>query len=392
MQHLPAGRRSVSPIRFIALLALLYLVPSFSAKAQEDAKPNAPEASSKAEEPAALEAADSLTPADKEKKTKDHDSKYDLDRIGRRGIGGGWNTYSLEKERALGEAMAAVVDRHNRLLTDPVINDYTNGLAQKLVRNSDAQIPFTVKVIDSPEIGIFSLPGGFLYINKGLIEDVENEAELAGLMAHEIAHVSARHFTRSATRAHTWNLFSTALIFAGPVGFGVREIGGIAAPLTFRKMSRDAEREADLLGIQYLYTAGYDPEAVVHALERLHHRELVRKALLAHKGDADPTKKMPLHSFFSKAFASYPATQERIERVQQEISTGLPPRADYEVDSSDYQDVRTRLATADAPILRHHRKGDTPGGPTLRRVRLGEDNSTAPAETKALPAEAFTKP
>jgi predicted Zn-dependent protease len=166
-------------------------------------------------------------------------------------------------------------------------------------------------------------------------------------------------------------------------------VGGVAAPLTFRKMSRDAEREADLLGIEYLYTAGYDPEAFVHALERLHHRELVRKALLAHKGDADPTRKVPGHSFFFRAFASYPETQERIERVQQEIATWLPPRADYEVDSSDYQDVRIRLAAADAPILRHHRSGDRPGGPTLRRVRLGEDSTSAPIENKALSVAAF---
>jgi beta-barrel assembly-enhancing protease len=388
MQHLPAGC-SVSLVRFLSASCLLCLLPVFAASAQDDAIRNTSvsDTSSKAEEPAAAEQPDAHSPA--EKKAKDHDSKYDLDRIGRRGVGGGWNTYSLEKERALGETMASVVDQHNRLLADPVINDYVNAVAQKLVRNSDAEIPFTVKVIDSPESGIFSLPGGFLYINKGLIEDVENEAELAGLMAHEIAHVTARHFTRTATRAHTWNLFSTALIFAGPVGFGIREVGGIAAPLTFRKMSRDAEREADLLGIQYLYTAGYDPEAFVHALERLHHRELVRKALLAHKGDADPARKIPLHSLFSKAFASYPATQERIERVQQEISTWLPPRADYEVDSSDYQDVRTRLAAADAPILRHHRAGDNPGGPTLRRVRLGEDSAPNPNESKALPASAF---
>lgn len=382
MQHLPD--RSVSLVRFIALFSLFGLVTLLPAGAQDDAVPAtpAPDTSTQRQQP-------SDPPPAPENKTKDHDSKYDLNRIGRRGIGSGWNTYSLEKERAMGEAMASVVDRHNRLLTDPVINDYANALAQKLVRNSDAEIPFTVKVIDSPESGIFSLPGGFLYINKGLIEDVENEAELAGLMAHEIAHVTARHFTRSATRAHTWNLFSTALIFAGPIGFGVREVGGIAAPLSFRKMSRDAEREADLLGIEYLYTAGYDPEAFVHALERLHHRELVRKALLAHKGDADPTRKMPLHSFFAKAFASYPATEERIERVQQEISTWLPPRADYEVDSSDYQEVRTRLAAADAPILRHHRSGDNPSGPTLRRVRLGEDTSPAPAENKVLSLTAF---
>jgi len=379
MQHLPAGLRSVVLTQFIAVLSMVCVITALPVLAQDNA---APTTTSQTGDSATAGPSDAHEPAPS--KTKDHDSKYDLDRIGRRGVGHGWNSYSLEKERALGEAMSSVVDQHNRLLTDPQISEYVNALAQKLVRNSDAEIPFTVKIIDSPESGIFSLPGGFLYINKGLIEDVENEAELAGLMAHEIAHVTARHFTRTATRAHTWNMFSMALMFAGPVGFGVREAGGIAAPLTFRKMSRDAEREADLLGIEYLYSAGYDPEAFVHALERLHHRELVRKALLARKPDQDPTKKVPFHSFFSKAFASYPPTEDRIERVQQEISTWLPARADYEVDSSDYQDVRTRLAAADAPTLRRHRTGDAVGGPTLRRVRLGED--TLPTENRAMAA------
>lgn len=390
MQHLPAGLRFCLPFRLVAILLSLCFFSLLPAGAQEDSPVSSTPDRGDQTEPSDPAHPSEAHAAD-EKKTKNHDAKYDLDRIGRRGIGGGWNSYSLERERAIGEAMASVVDQHNRLLADPAINDYTNALAQKLVRNSDAQIPFTVKVIDSPEAGIFSLPGGFLYINKGLIEDVENEAELAGLMAHEIAHVTARHFTRTATRAHTWNLFSTALIFAGPIGFGVREIGGVAAPLTFRKMSRDAEREADLLGIEYLYTAGYDPEAFVHALERLHHRELVRKALMARKPDADPTRKVPMHSFFSRAFASYPPTEERIERVQQEIATWLPPRADYEVDSSDYQELRVRLAAADAPILRHHRAGDKPGGPTLRRVRLGEDTIPTP-ENKAVPAATFIQP
>ena len=242
MQHLPAGLRSVVLTQFIAVLSMVCVITALPVLAQDNA---APTTTSQTGDSATAGPSDAHEPAPS--KTKDHDSKYDLDRIGRRGVGHGWNSYSLEKERALGEAMSSVVDQHNRLLTDPQISEYVNALAQKLVRNSDAEIPFTVKIIDSPESGIFSLPGGFLYINKGLIEDVENEAELAGLMAHEIAHVTARHFTRTATRAHTWNMFSMALMFAGPVGFGVREAGGIAAPLTFRKMSRDAEREADLI-------------------------------------------------------------------------------------------------------------------------------------------------
>ncbi len=150
-----------------------------------------------------------------EGKTKKSD-KYDIDRIGNRGIGDGVNLYSLQKERALGESMAAAIDRQTKLVADPDLNDYVNLLGQKLARNSDAEVPFTIKVIDSPELKAFSLPGGFLYVDKGLIMEVDSEAELAGLMAHEIAHVAARHATRSATRRHAWNMVSIPLESPGP--------------------------------------------------------------------------------------------------------------------------------------------------------------------------------
>src|SRR5579862_1620300 len=143
----------------------------------------------------------SSTPATASEQNKtEKTAKYDVDRIGQRDIGKGANLYSLEKERSIGQAMAAAMDVHTRFVTDPDINDYISRLGQKIARNSDAQVPFTIKVIDSPDFRTFALPGGCLYVDKGLILEVDSEAELAGLMAHEIAHVAARHATRYASQ------------------------------------------------------------------------------------------------------------------------------------------------------------------------------------------------
>ena len=205
-----------------------------------------------------------------------------------------------------------------KLVADPDLNDYVNLLGQKLARNSDAEVPFTIKVIDSPDLKVFSLPGGFLYVDKGLIMEVDSEAELAGLMAHEIAHVAARHATRSATRRHAWNMVSIPLShLGGPAGFGIEQI----IPLTFKKFSRDAEIEADLLGLEYMYSAGYDPQAFLEALEKLHSKEAQAHARLAKALPAvNFLAKAPLHNQVAHAFSYYPPIEERIEKAQAEIS------------------------------------------------------------------------
>ena len=304
------------------------------------------------------------TPGGEEKTEKS--GKYDIDRIGQRRIGKGVNLYSLEKERALGEAMAAAIDSHTTFVADPDINDYINRLGQKIARNSDAQVPFTIKVIDSLDFRTFALPGGFLYVDKGLIMEVDSEAELAGLMAHEIAHVAARHATRFATRKYAWNMISIPLTYlGGPAGLGTKQIG----PLSLRKFSRDAESEADLLGIEYQYAAGYDPQAFVEALEKLHSKEAQMRARMAKTPPmAGIFTKGPLHQLIAGAFANYPPTEERIQKAQTEISTLLPSRDDYISDTSEFQDVKAKLAWADRPILRRHRPGDgATNGPVLHR-------------------------
>ncbi len=275
--------------------------------------------------------------------------KYDVSRIGERHVDRGLNMYSVEREQLMGRRMAEDVERHCRLVKDPVVNQYVRELGQRLVRNSDAKIPFTIKVIDSGEVNAFALPGGYFYVDSGLIVAAQNESELAAVMAHEIAHVAARHATRNMTKVQLWNIVSMPfMFFGGPVGMAVRQVSSMAYPVSVRKFSRDAEREADLLGIEYAYAAGYDPLAFINFFERLK----------SGKG-----KK----SFIAKAFLTHPMNSDRIARAQKEIATMLPSRDEYLVDSSAFQEAKAELLkdSGEALVLRRGKK--TGDEPVLRR-------------------------
>src|SRR5207253_3082799 len=192
--------------------------------------------------------------------------KNDVDAIGNRKMGGRGmgNWYSIESEIRMGKEYAQQVEASVKLIQDPVITEYVNSVGQNLVRNSDAQVPFTIKVIDSDEINAMALPGGFFYVNSGLILAADEEAELAGVMAHEIAHVAARHGTEQASKGELLNFASIPLIFmGGPIGYGIQQAANLLVPLTLLKFSRKMEEEADYLGTQYLYKSGYDPSAMV---------------------------------------------------------------------------------------------------------------------------------
>ena len=305
-------------------------------------------------------------------------AKYDVSRIGHRGIGHGFNIYSLKREHELGLSLAAAFDRNSKIVHDPVLNDYVDRLAQKIVRNSDAEVPFTVRLIDSSDIPrAYGLPGGFLYVDSALIFAADSEAELAGIMAHEIAHVAARHATRALTRKNLYNLTGTLSLLAGPVGVVLNDAGGVAGPLSVKKFSRDSEYEADLLGIEYAYSAGYDPEALLSALEKLHAMETNRSAGFAQIPGYHFASKLPFHRAIARGFSNYPLTEERIHRLQSEITTFLPDRNEYVVDTDEFQEVKAHLLALQGPLqLRRHVDDGNPNAPVLRRAPQEETDTT----------------
>jgi predicted Zn-dependent protease len=318
-------------------------------------------------EPPALptvEAPSKETPKDSKKP-----NKYDIEHIGQRGIGHGFNLYSVKREFELGRNIAAAFDRSTKIIHDDAVNSYVNRLAQKIVRYSDAEVPFTVKVIDSGDIPrAYGLPGGFLYVDSALILSADDEAELAAVMAHEIAHVAARHATRAMTRRDVCRIIDSVAYVAGPAGAGAADIGGLAGPLSVKKFSRDAEYEADLLAIEYAYAAGYDPQALLDALEKLHAIEEHKKSEMAKIPGYHLTTKLPFHSKIAKTLANYPLTEERIGRIQSEMAEFLPNRKDYILDTDEFQEVKARLLASQAPVLHHHANDDAGNNtPVLRR-------------------------
>ena len=294
----------------------------------------------------------------------DKDQKKDPDAIGDRNVSGKVNFYSLEKEIALGKGMAQQVERQSKVINDPIISEYINRVGQNLVRNSDAKVPFTIKVIEDPTVNAFALPGGFFFVQSGLILKADTEAELAGVMAHEIAHVAARHGTRQATRGEIAQLATIPLIFmGGAAAYGIYEASGLIIPVSFLKFSRTFESEADYLGEQYMYKAGYDPTGLVDMFEKIETLE----------------KRKP--GAVSKLFATHPPTEDRISKLQKEIA-GFKPRPEYVVTTSEFNDVKLRLA-----MLENQRRPDKtstdPNKPTLRR----NPNSNTPIEDETDPSK-----
>jgi predicted Zn-dependent protease len=275
-------------------------------------------------------------------------SKEDVDAIGNRDVGKGINFYSIEHEIALGKGLAQEVERSSKLIDDPVIVEYVNRVGQNLVRNSDAHVPFTIKVIDSDEVNAFALPGGFFYVNSGLIMRAQEEAELAGVMAHEISHVTARHGTKQATKGEVMQLATIPLMLLGPggwAGYGIYQALQLAIPLSYLKFSRDDEKEADFLGLQYMYKAGYDPNAYVTFFERIQADEKRRPGTIP------------------KFFSTHPPTPDRIAATQKEIARILPEKDEYIVTTSEFDQVRARLRNV---MFARKVQDNGPGKPTLR--------------------------
>src|ERR1035438_6372908 len=278
----------------------------------------------------------------------------DPDAIGDRDVGSGINFYSLEKEIALGKQLAQEVERQAKIVDDPIIAEYVNRIGQNLVRNSDAKVPFTIKVVDSEEINAFALPGGFFFVNTGILLNADNEAEMAGVMAHEIGHVAARHGTRQATRGQIAQIASIVPLIAvgGMAGYGIYQAMGLVVPMGFLKFNRNFESEADLLGLEYMYKAGYDPGAFVDFFEKVESQE----------------KRKP--GTMSKLFSSHPPTDDRIKHSQEIIQKYLRAKPEYVVSTSEFDDVKTRTVA-----MHNTRKIDSSkdsGRPTLRRNPNGQ--------------------
>lgn len=280
--------------------------------------------------------------------------KDDPDEIGNRDVGKGLNFYSIEKEIALGKQMAQEVERQAKIVDDPIIAEYVNRIGQNLVRNSDAKVPFTIKVIDSEEINAFALPGGFFFVNTGILLNADNEAEMAGVMAHEIAHVAARHGTRQATRGDLVNYGSIPLIFLGGwTGYAIRQGAGLAIPMGFLSFSRGFEAEADKFGLEYMYKAGYDPQSFVDFFEKVQSQE----------------KRKP--GTMSKVFSTHPPTAERITEAQKNIEKLLKEKPEYVLSTSEFSDVKARVTAMHSRRKIDDQKNDS-GRPTLRRNPNGQ--------------------
>jgi beta-barrel assembly-enhancing protease len=284
------------------------------------------------------------------------DKKKDPDEIGNRDVGKGVNWYSIEKEIALGKGLAQDVERQAKIIDDPIIAEYVNRIGQNLVRNSDAKVPFTIKVIDSEDVNAFALPGGFFFVNSGLILKADNEAELAGVMAHEIAHVAARHGTRQATKGQLINYGSIPLIFLGGwTGYAIRQGLGVAIPMGFLSFSRGMESEADMLGLEYMYKAGYDPSSFVDFFEKIQTLE----------------KKKP--GTMSKVFSTHPPTDDRIKKAQENIQKYLKAKPEYVLTTSEFNDVKGRLYS-----LENHRKVDDTKDSNRPRLRRNPNAGSGP--------------
>src|SRR5690242_20358659 len=347
----------------LRLLALAVVLLTFSFAAswsfsqdQGGAKPS--DDASESAAPKSAPAPPKIETADPDK-VKHEGGKNDVEAVGNRNVGcnrGMGNWYSVEKQIAMGKQYAQQVESTVKLIQDPVITEYVNRIGQNLVRNSDSQVPFTIKVIDADDINAFALPGGFFYVNSGVILNADEEAEMAGVMAHEIAHVAACHIARQMTRGNLAQLATIPLIFMGGwAGYGIYQGAGLAVPVAFMKFNRGFEAEADYLGVQYMYKAGYDPQAYVNFFEKVQAQE----------------KKKP--GTMAKVFADHPQTPDRIEKSQQEIAQILPARAQYVVSTSEFDEVKSRLAALEN---RHKITDEKDNGkkPSLRRTSSTDKN------------------
>jgi predicted Zn-dependent protease len=277
----------------------------------------------------------------------DKNKKNDPSQIGDRDVGKCLNFYSVEKEMALGKQLAEEVAREAKVVDDPILSEYVNRIGQNLARNSDAKVPFTFRLLQNDVPNAFALPGGFIFVHTGLIGIAAEEDEFAGALAHEIAHVAARHLTCRETKAQLANIgtIPLSILLGGWVGMAARQAAGAAIPMTFLSFSRHDESEADFLGVQYMWAAGYDPTGAISMFEKLETLQRTQPGAV------------------SKLLSTHPMDSDRIAKTQVEIDRILPSKPEYIVTTSDYANMRQRLLT-----MENRRKPDDPNKPQLRRA------------------------
>ncbi len=298
--------------------------------------------------------------------------KEDPSKIGKRNINGGFDSFtgwlggSREKEIALGRQLAAQVEQQAKMVEDEKITEYINRVGQNIVLHSDAKIPFTIKVIDSDEVNAFALPGGFFYVNKGLIVAADNESELAGVMAHEIAHVAARHAMENQGKGQLlgYGILAGVIFTGGIAGAVLQNTAGLGQMLAYFKFSRGAEKEADSLGVQYLYAAGYDPTGMATMFEKL----------------ASKNKKSP--GTLSKLFSSHPQSVDRRDDSLELVSR-FPEKEEYIISTSEFQRVKGHLLRiSNAGIVSPDDLDQVEDSrPTLKRRQPADDPNSTDATT-----------
>ena len=312
-----------------------------------------------------------LAGQDDSSKSKKKPKNSDVDNIGSRDINKGniLPLMSLEKEIALGQQLAAEVERQMKIVKDPIITEYVNRLEQNIVRNSDAKVPFSTKIVESDEINAFALPGGFTFVNSGLLLAADEEAEVAGVLAHETAHVAARHGAKAASKETAVSLATIPLIIFGgygAAGMGIQQAAGLAIPIAFLKFTRAQEAEADYLGTQYMYKTGYDPSAMLTFFEKLQAKERSRPGSV------------------SKVFTDHPPTGDRITSIKGEIETILPGKDQYVVTTSEFAGMKERLIAYETGRLPEQMKKPVVAGTTR--------TTPAPTSTAKQPASATKEP
>jgi len=288
------------------------------------------------------------------------DQKNDINAIGSRNVAHHVLFISPEKEIAIGKQYSQEIDRTAKLINDPVITEYVNRVAQNVARNSDLKVPLTVKVIDSPGINAFALPGGFLYVNSGLLQTADEESQVAGVIGHEIAHVACRHWAAAQTKQTLLQFMTIPLMFTPmsyPVYIGLVEGMNMGVPMAFLHFSRNDEAEADYYGLQYMVKAGYDPQAYESIFSKVIEEE----------------RRIP--GSVPKIFMDHPPTPDRMLAIDQEMKS-FPRRDQYLVSTSEFDDVKARLNQ----VINNRKKEKQQEGPTLKKRESKEETATEPSD------------